>query len=196
MRLFTDRVEEVIDVFRTVILENELPDMSRWNDGAPGIYLPHLWPIDKSEEDESNTPDNAPEPDCEKAEPAQGATPEALLQPLAEDESEASMAAVYATIDNQITWLEDKIEGLYIEEEYEKASELHTQIRQWTEIRADLVQIIRSILYEEAPEGIALIEDSKLMNGRTLVTPFLKRNGYRDVDGWWVKEKESDTEHT
>ena len=57
----------------------------------------------------------------------------------------------------------------------------------WWELEEKIYGIIKGILAEENENGADyIIDDIGLYN---MAIPFMKRNGYSDGNGWWIKEQ-------
>lgn len=99
---------------------------------------------------------------------------------LAENAStEQEIADAFADASNKACWVEDS------QYDYEEGTEEYIQACKatddWFDISDMLQERILSILRSE---GLSIPDDG----GIEVIYPFMKRNGYRDASGWWVKD--------
>lgn len=98
-----------------------------------------------------------------------------------EIETETELAALFAMASNKTVWVEDEIydfeEGT---EEWKRAVEI-------TDFWFDLEKKLRERIFD-----ILRTEGAEIPTTRQIVVlePFMKRNGYRNGRGWWVRAEQ------
>jgi hypothetical protein len=117
------------------------------------------------------------------SEPIPNKTPTDVRGYFAERKSERDLADAFAIASNKFWWVEDNVydyeEGT---PEYIAACAITDE---WGALMDEYEERIFMILRNEGVEIPA--------TGRIKVLePFMKRNGYRDGNGWWIKNKESE----
>lgn len=112
-------------------------------------------------------------------EPVQGKTADEVRQFFGECPAEQDLADAYALTSNQFWWVEDTVydfeEGT---QEYHKACGMTDE---WRMLMNEYKEKIVAVLIRE---GSVLPEKKE---AEVLLT-FMKRNGYTDGDGWWIKK--------
>lgn len=113
------------------------------------------------------------------SEPSPDLTIEKANETFREIKSEAELASLFAIVENKAWWIEDEQydfgEGT---EEYKKAAE---RTRAWFSLADTLKGKIFEILKSENIE-------IPTKNQMIVLEPFMKRNGFQDAQGWWIKE--------
>ena len=111
-------------------------------------------------------------------EPNPNLTIEKANQLFAEIKTEKDIAELFALVENKAWWIEDEVydfdEGT---EEYKKAVE-KTDI--WFALADKLKDLIFSILKSE---GVQIPSKGQIV----VLEPFMKRNGFINGNGWWIK---------
>lgn len=91
---------------------------------------------------------------------------------------ENDIAVLYAVAENKFWWQED---NTY---DYERGTEEHRiacdKCGAWLEIKEKLEEDIFTILRSE---GVEIPEKGQIV----VLEPFMRRNGYWNAGGWWVK---------
>ena len=112
-------------------------------------------------------------------EPSPNLTIDKANQIFNEIETEKDIADLFAIVENKAWWIEDEVydfeEGT---DEYKKAVE-KTDI--WFALSDKLRKMIFDILKSEGAE----IPDKGQI---VVLEPFMKRNGFINGSGWWIKE--------
>ncbi|MBQ8171813.1 MAG: hypothetical protein IJZ95_07500 [Oscillospiraceae bacterium] len=107
--------------------------------------------------------------------------PEAAEQRCSEVSTELELASLYATVSNKAWYIEDNIydfnEGT---DEYRSACDL---TRRWFALEEKLRTRIFAILISE---GVTIPQKGQ----NQVIIPFMKRNGFLDMGGWWIAENE------
>ena len=117
------------------------------------------------------------------SEPIPNKTPTDVRGYFAERKSERDLADAFAIASKKFWWVEDNIydyeEGT---PEYIAACAITDE---WGALMDEYEERIFMILRNE---GAEIPETGRIK----VLEPFMKRNGYRDGNGWWIKDKESE----
>ena len=117
------------------------------------------------------------------SEPIPNKTPTDVRGYFAERKSERDLADAFAITSNKFWWVEDNVydyeEGT---PEYIAACAITDE---WGALMDEYEERIFMILRNE---GAEIPETGRIK----VLEPFMKRNGYRDGNGWWIKNKESE----
>ena len=117
------------------------------------------------------------------SEPIPNKTPTDVRGYFAERKSERDLADAFAIASNKFWWVEDNVydfeEGT---PEYTAACAITDE---WGALMDEYEERIFMILRNE---GVEIPETGRIK----VLEPFMKRNGYRDGNGWWIKNKESE----
>ena len=92
--------------------------------------------------------------------------------------TEQALADVYSVIENKAWWIADD------EYDYKEGTKEHKQACEVTDkwfaiadkIKCDIYEILRA-------EGVEIPQSGQI----AVLEPFMKRNGYRNGNGWWIK---------
>ena len=97
-------------------------------------------------------------------------------------QTEQDLADAFAIASNKFWWVEDNVYD-YAEgtPEYIAA---RTVTDEWEALMGEYEEKIYEILRNE---GITIPQTARIK----VLRPFMKRNGYIDGSGWWIKDKES-----
>ena len=116
------------------------------------------------------------------SDPIPNKTPTDVRNYFAERKTEKDLADAYAISHNKFWWVEDDVydyeEGT---PEYEAA---RVVVDEWGALMDEYEERIFVILRSE---GIEIPKTGRIK----ILEPFMKRNGYRDGNGWWIKDKDS-----
>lgn len=114
------------------------------------------------------------------SEPIPNLSTEDVRNWLDENNNEQNLATAYALAHNKAWWVEDDVydyeEGT---EEYKKACQITDE---WFSFMDELGERILDILRSE---GVEIPETGQI----EVLEPFMKRYGYFDGNGWWIKKK-------
>ena len=117
------------------------------------------------------------------SEPIPNKTPTDVRGCFAERKSERDLADAFAIASNKFWWVEDNVydyeEGT---PEYIAACAITDE---WGALMDEYEERIFVILRNE---GVEIPETGRIK----VLEPFMKRNGYSDGNGWWIKNKESE----
>lgn len=90
---------------------------------------------------------------------------------------ETDLASLFASVDNKAWWIEDE---LY---DYEEGTVEHAQIKETVDNWFSLSDTLRKMIFDVLRcEGV-LIPKTKQID---VLEPFMRRNGYRNAQGWWL----------
>ena len=116
------------------------------------------------------------------SEPTPDITPTDVRNYFAKRKTEKDLADAFAIASNKFWWVEDDVydyeEGT---PEYEAARVI---VDEWGALMDEYEERIFVILRSE---GVVIPEAGRIK----VLEPFMKRNGYRDGNGWWIKDKDS-----
>lgn len=109
--------------------------------------------------------------------PAPNLTVEQAEEAAGKINTESELAKLFAAVDNKSWWIEDQIYDFDTDtEEYKKATDLTDS---WfalaDKLRSKIFEILKS-------EGVEIPETGQI----TVLEPFMKRNGFKDGQGWWI----------
>ena len=114
------------------------------------------------------------------SEPIPNKTPTDVRNYFAERKNEKDLADAYAISHNKFWWVEDDVydyeEGT---PEYEAARVI---VDEWGALMDEYEERIFMVLRSE---GITIPKSGRI----NVLNPFMKRNGYFDGNGWWIKVK-------
>ena len=117
------------------------------------------------------------------SEPIPNKTPTDVRGYFAERKSERDLADAFAIASNKFWWVEDNVY------DYEEGTPEYIAVRaitdEWGALMDEYEERIFMILRNE---GVEIPETGR----NQVLEPFMKRNGYRDGNGWWIKNKESE----
>ena len=117
------------------------------------------------------------------SEPIPNKTPTDVRGYFAERKSERDLADAFAIASNKFWWVEDNVY------DYEEGTPEYIAARaitdEWGALMDEYEERIFMILRNE---GVEIPETGRIK----VLEPFMKRNGYRDGNGWWIKNKESE----
>lgn len=113
-------------------------------------------------------------------EPAPYLTLEKAYEEYSAANTEQKLADVFAVVENKAWWIEDN------EYDFEDGTAEHVAARERTDKWFDIADRIRNAIFEILrSEGIEIPKTRQI----TVLEPFMKRNGYRNGNGWWIKEQ-------
>ena len=116
------------------------------------------------------------------SEPTPDMTPTDVRNYFAKRKTEKDLADAFAIASNKFWWVEDNI---YDYEEGTPEHRLACEITdEWGSLMDEYEERIFVILRSE---GIEIPKTGRIK----ILEPFMKRNGYRDGNGWWIKDKDS-----
>lgn len=103
---------------------------------------------------------------------------ESIEQAIGKIETESELATLFTAVENKMWWIED--EAYDFNEETEEYKKIKQKIDLWFALADKLRNRIFDILRTEGIE----IPDTKQIS---VLEPFMKRNGFKDGQGWWIK---------
>lgn len=93
---------------------------------------------------------------------------------------EQELADIYSVVSNKFWWVEDNVY------DYEEGTPAYKQACEITDRWGNLMECIELDIFDILKNEGVIISDK----GRIVVLePFMKRNGYFDSNGWWIKEQ-------
>ena len=94
-------------------------------------------------------------------------------------ETEKDIADLFAIVDNKAWWIEDE------EYDFEEGTEEHREAVERTGMWFALSDKLRNMIFDILKhEGVEIPDKGQIV----VLEPFMKRNGFRDGQGWWIKE--------
>lgn len=92
--------------------------------------------------------------------------------------NESDLALLFALVDNKAWWIEDEIY------DYEEGSDEYTQAKETIDMWFSMSDVLRKMIFDILrSEGILIPETGQI----EVLDPFMRRKGYRNVQGWWQK---------
>ena len=96
-----------------------------------------------------------------------------------EIKTEKDIANLFAVVENKAWWVEDE------QYDFELGTKEHKKARkktiEWFSLADKLKDMIFDILKSE---GVEIPDEGQIV----VLEPFMKRNGFKDGRGWWIKE--------
>ena len=94
-------------------------------------------------------------------------------------ETEKDIANLLAVVHNKAWWIEDE------EYDFEEGTEEHRKAVERTDMWFALSDKLRNMIFDILKhEGVEIPDKGQIV----VLEPFMKRNGFRDGQGWWIKE--------
>ena len=113
-------------------------------------------------------------------EPAPYLTIEKAYEEYSAANTEQKIADVFAIVESKVWWIED---SAY---DFEKGTEEYVTVRESINMWFEIAERIKNRIFEILrSEGIEIPKTDQI----TVLEPFMKRNGYRNGNGWWIKEQ-------
>ena len=113
------------------------------------------------------------------SEPYLDVTLEMVETAAKECETELELATLFAIVENKAWWVEDE------EYDFAEGTEEHRQAVEKTELWFALADKLRKRIFcILQSEGVEIPSTGQI----TVLEPFMKRNGYKNGQGWWVKK--------
>ena len=106
-------------------------------------------------------------------------TIEKANQMFNEIETEKDIADLFAIVENKAWWVEDE------EYDFEEGTEGHRKAVERTDMWFALSDRLRNMIFAILKhEGVEIPDKGQIV----VLEPFMKRNGFIDGNGWWIKE--------
>lgn len=119
------------------------------------------------------------------SEPLKGCTSDQMREMASKYDSDAALAAIYASVSNKTGWIGHDIGEP--ENDEETNNRLKKEHNEWWMLEKELyAEIVSRLQKENAEKGTTHITSGKGM--WFIVKPFMERNGFRDGAGWWIDE--------
>ncbi len=111
-------------------------------------------------------------------EPSPNLTAEMVKKAIAEIKTETELASLFAVVENKAWVLED------FEYDFEEGTEEHKLAKAKADLWFDLSDKLRNRIFDILrAEGVEIPTKRQIV----VLEPFMKRNGFRDGNGWWIK---------
>lgn len=112
------------------------------------------------------------------SEPSPNLTAEIVAKAISEIVAESELATLFAVVENKAWWIEDE------EYDYEVGTLEYKQAKEKTDLWFSLADELRSRIFDILrTEGVEIPEKGQIV----VLEPFMKRNGFMDGRGWWIK---------
>lgn len=112
-------------------------------------------------------------------EPSPNLTIEKAYQIFNEIKTEEDIANLFAVVENKAWWIEDEIY------DFEEGTEEHRKAVERTDMWFSLADKLKEMIFDILKsENIEIPDKGQIV----VLEPFMKRNGFRDGQGWWIKE--------
>lgn len=112
-------------------------------------------------------------------EPSPNLTIEKAYQIFNKIKTEEDIANLFAVVENKAWWIEDEIY------DFEEGTEEHRKAVERTDMWFSLADKLKEMIFDILKsENIEIPDKGQIV----LLEPFMKRNGFRDGQGWWIKE--------
>lgn len=111
-------------------------------------------------------------------EPSANLTTEGVEQAIGKIKTELELATLFAAVENKAWWIEDE------EYDFDQETEEYKKIKEKTDLWFALADKLRNRIFAVLQtEGIE-IPDTKQI---AVLELFMKRNGFKNGQGWWIK---------
>lgn len=110
----------------------------------------------------------------------QNQTPSDIQKRFSGELTEQELADAFAMTENQFWWVEDN------EYDFEEGTPEHTKACEITDAWGKLSDSYRKQIFAILEkEGVTIPKTNQIK----VLEPFMRRNGYIDGQGWWIKEE-------
>ena len=94
-------------------------------------------------------------------------------------ETEKDIANLFAVVENKAWWIEDEIY------DFDEGTEVYRKAVDKTDMWFSLADKLKDMIFEILKsENVEIPEKGQIV----VLQPFMRRNGFRDGQGWWIKE--------
>ena len=115
------------------------------------------------------------------SEPSPELTAEMVLKAISEIKTESELASLFAVVENKAWWIEDE------EYDYYEGTVEYKQAKEKTDLWFSLVDELHNRIFAiPHSEGVEIPSTGQI----AVLEPFMKRNGYKNGQGWWIKDKD------
>ena len=112
------------------------------------------------------------------SEPSPDLTIEEANKMFDEIETESDLATLLSIVENKVWWIEDE------QYDFDEGTEEHKTAAEKTKAWFSLSDKIRNRIFDVLKlEGMEIPAKGQIV----VLEPFMKRNGYIDGQGWWIK---------
>lgn len=113
------------------------------------------------------------------SEPSPDLTAEMVVKAIGEIETELELATLFAMVENKVWWIEDE------EYDYDEGTIEHNQAKAKTDLWFALANDLKNKIFDIlCTEGAEIPETGRI----AVLEPFMKRNGFKNGHGWWIKD--------
>ena len=96
-----------------------------------------------------------------------------------EIKTEKDIANLFAVVENKAWWIEDE------EYDFDEGTEEHRKAVERTDMWFSLADKLKDMIFDILKaEDVEISEKGQIV----VLEPFMKRNGFKDGQGWWIKE--------
>ena len=112
------------------------------------------------------------------SEPSPELTVDMVEKAISDIRTESELASLFAIVENKAWWIEDE------EYDFAEGTVEHRQAVEKTELWFALADKLRKRIFcILQSEGVEIPSTGQI----AVLDPFMKRNGYKNAQGWWVK---------
>ena len=112
------------------------------------------------------------------SEPSPELTVDMVEKAISDIRTESELASLFAIVENKACWIEDE------EYDFAEGTVEHRQAVEKTELWFALADKLRQRVFcILQSEGVKIPGTGQI----AVLEPFMKRNGYKNAQGWWVK---------
>lgn len=95
--------------------------------------------------------------------------------------TDLELATLFAIVENKAWWIEDE------EYDYDEGTVEYKQAREKTDLWFSLVDKLHNKIFVILQsEGVEIPSTGQI----AVLEPFMKRNGYKNGQSWWIKDKD------
>lgn len=111
-------------------------------------------------------------------EPSPNLTADMVEKAIPEIKTEKELANLFAVVDNKAWWIADE------EYDFEEGTEEHKLAKAKADLWFGLADRLRDKIFDILrAEGVEIPEKGYIV----VLESFMKRNGFRNGNGWWIK---------
>lgn len=112
------------------------------------------------------------------SDPSPDLTAEMVSEAMEKIETEQELASLFAVVENKAWWIEDE------EYDYNEETNEHKQAKERTDVWFALADKLKNRIFDILrTEGFDIPETRQI----DVLESFMKRNGFIDGQGWWIK---------
>lgn len=112
------------------------------------------------------------------SEPSPDLTAESVEKAIGEIKTESELATLFAVVSNKAWWILDE------EDDFDEETEEYRQVIEKTDLWFSLADKLLGRIFDILrAEGVEIPDKKQIV----VLGPFMKRNGFKDGQGWWIK---------